>query len=159
MEQLLKKLGITERDLSRVLPLLRQKQLELLEKRSRGTSAQQRQVEGLLEEIEKAIMTLSWIVKDKQPTDAQSQEEPAAASRDPGISLTYRLASGGDPQSQFELGGLYRSGKRLDRDDALAAKWYRRAAFQDHAGAQLILGVMYGSGRAPDQNQEEILSW
>ena len=77
MEQLLKKLGIVERDLARVLILLRQKQLIYTVKANSARGEERRQLEELLAEIDKAVTTLAWIVKDNAPGD-QPQTQPAA---------------------------------------------------------------------------------
>ena len=103
MEKLLKKLGITENDLSRVLVLLRQKQLEFAGKLSTASGGQRRQIEELLKEIEKAISTLSWIVKDNNADGPNGhQTEPAAESSDPGVVVTHKLTCQGDAQAPFE---------------------------------------------------------
>ena len=161
MEKLLKKLGITETDLSRVLVELRQKQLEFIGTLSSATGARRGQLEELLTEIEKAISTLSWIVNKNGGVAGhqEKQPEPAALSRDPGVALTHQLANQGYAQAQFELGGMYCQGVRLEQDDVLAVKWYREAAGQEHAGALLSLGLMYKSGRGVAQSHEDALHW
>jgi TPR repeat protein len=42
---------------------------------------------------------------------------------------------------------MYNSGQGVLQDYAEAAKWYRLAVAQGHAGAQINLGVMYHSGQ------------
>ena len=86
-----------------MLVLLRQKQLEFAGKLSTASGGQRRQIEELLKEIEKAISTLSWIVKDNNPDSQKGrQAEPAAASGDPGVVVTHKLACQGDAQAPFE---------------------------------------------------------
>lgn len=56
---------------------------------------------------------------------------------------------------------FFESVKSLEvpRDYAEAAKWYRKAAEQGHAGAQYNLGFMYGTGRGVPQNDVEAYVW
>ena len=160
MEKLLKKLGITEKDFGQILIQLHRKQRELIGKQNGLSTAQRKQVDELLEEIEKAITTLSYIVKGSSRGESEEKQgEPAAVSKDSGVVLTHCLAKNGDAQAQFELGGLYDQGIRVPQDDKLAVKWYREAANQSHPGAQLSLGMMYINGRGVERSQDEALLW
>jgi hypothetical protein len=62
-------------------------------------------------------------------------------------------AEAGDAKSQVELGFRYKQGKGVEKDQAEAVKWYRKAAEQNFAEAQFSLGVCYahGEGVAKDQ--------
>ena len=55
-------------------------------------------------------------------------------------------AEQGDAVAQFNLGLMYAKGIGLAKDEAEAARWYRKAADQGDADAQNSLGVMYGQG-------------
>ena len=69
------------------------------------------------------------------------------------------LAAKNDPNAQFLLGMLYDSGKGVPQDQAVAAKWYRKAAEQKHLIAQLFLGVMLYSGQGVKQDYKEAARW
>jgi hypothetical protein len=59
-----------------------------------------------------------------------------------GIEGRIKKAEAGDANEQFHLGLHYEQGQfGLPKDYFEAAKWYRKAAEQGHAGAQLYLGV------------------
>jgi hypothetical protein len=59
-----------------------------------------------------------------------------------GIEGRIKKAEAGDANEQFHLGLHYEQGQLgLPKDYFEAAKWYRKAAEQGHAGAQLYLGV------------------
>ena len=45
------------------------------------------------------------------------------------------------------------------QDDAQAEQWYRKAAEQGNAGAQLNLGVMYGKGHRVRQDYVQAVQW
>ena len=66
----------------------------------------------------------------------------------------WTALSSGDHTSRFESGGVVcgiasksclRNGKGVPKDDAEAVQWYRLAAEQGHAFAQLSLGFMYAN--------------
>ena len=42
---------------------------------------------------------------------------------------------------------------------AEAFKWFRRAAEQNHAGAQHVLGLCYAEGEGVSQDRQEALKW
>ena len=54
---------------------------------------------------------------------------------------------------------MYDNGKGVAQDYSAAMKWYRMAADQGHANAQLSLGVMYENGRGVAQDHSEALRW
>ena len=56
------------------------------------------------------------------------------------------LAEAGDANAQHALGMMREYGRGLERSDAEAAKWYRRAAKQHMADAQYRLGVLHENG-------------
>jgi uncharacterized protein len=78
------------------------------------------------------------------------------------ISITAR-AYQGDADAQYLLGDRYEFGKKYrrgwldaDQDYVEAVKWYRMAAEQGHAAAQLQLGEIYLDGRG---DAMEGLAW
>ena len=64
-------------------------------------------------------------------------------------------AKNNDADAQNELGNKYYD----DGDYNTAVEWYRKAAEQGHAEAQLYLGYSYGNGQAVKQDQEEAAKW
>jgi TPR repeat protein len=54
-----------------------------------------------------------------------------------------QAAQQGQPQAQYQLGLIYKQGKGVPQDDALAIHWFRRAAEQGQADAQNQLGLLY----------------
>ena len=69
-----------------------------------------------------------------------------------GLSALEARADHGDVEAQFGLGLQYGSAVGVGLDFVQAARWYRRAADQDHALAQYNLGLMFarGQGMPPD---------
>ena len=50
-------------------------------------------------------------------------------------------------------------GEGVPEDDAAAIRWYRLAAEQGNAGAQLNLGLMYTRGEGVPQDDAEAVRW
>jgi len=59
----------------------------------------------------------------------------------------------GKAEDQHQLGGLYYHGREgLKQDRLAAAKWWRKAAAQEHAGAQCNIAYCYEKGEGVEQN-------
>jgi TPR repeat protein len=69
-----------------------------------------------------------------------------AIAEQPEIERLRAAAEQGDALAQLDLGARYYEGRGIARDDAEAAKWFRRAALQGLAPAQFNLGNMYAVG-------------
>ncbi|POR97032.1 tetratricopeptide repeat protein, partial [Haemophilus influenzae] len=54
---------------------------------------------------------------------------------------------------------MYADGRGVKQDNFEAVKWYRKAAEQGHADAQLNLGYMYEKGRGVKQDDFEAVKW
>ena len=54
---------------------------------------------------------------------------------------------------------MYAVGQGVERNDAIAVSWYRRAAEQGDRRGQFNLGVMYRAGRGVPQDYATALSW
>jgi hypothetical protein len=59
------------------------------------------------------------------------------------LQLLLPLAKKGNAKAQLFVGGLYVEGKGVPRDSNEGMKWYRSAAEQGDAAAQVALGQMY----------------
>ena len=56
-------------------------------------------------------------------------------------------------------GGMAGRSARVAQDYTESAKWYRKAAEQDHHAAQLYLGICYAQGKGVEQDLVEGLKW
>ena len=54
---------------------------------------------------------------------------------------------------------MYANGRGVLKDEAEAVRWYRLAAEQGDASAQLNLGVMYDNGRGVLKDEAEAVRW
>ena len=66
-------------------------------------------------------------------------------------------AEAGDAESQMELGRRYDKGEGVVKDQAEAAKWYRKAAEQNLA--EYSLGVCYLNGEGVVKREMEAVKW
>ncbi len=64
-----------------------------------------------------------------------------------------------DAQAQFNLGTEYLPGNSVITDETEAAKWYHKAAGQNHVEAQFWLGVMYHMGKGVPKDNTESIKW
>ena len=86
-----------------------------------------------------------------------SGAQPAlAAQLPPGLQAR---AEQGDAEAQNDLGSRYYAGRGVERDDAEAARWIRRAAEQGYAPAQYNLGLLHFRNRGVAGNDAEAARW
>jgi TPR repeat protein len=78
---------------------------------------------------------------------------------DPDLNDLKTKAEAGDANAQTELGDMYLKGVHVSQDDALALKWYQKAADQGNAEAQSQLGNMYAYSIGVAKNSAEAASW
>ena len=57
------------------------------------------------------------------------------------------------------IGHMYDKGEGVEQNDLEAVKWYRMAAEQGLAEAQMNLGFMVENGRGAQQNSSEAVVW
>jgi TPR repeat protein len=66
----------------------------------------------------------------------------------------------GEAKYQFQLACLFYTGKKgLKQDLVAAAKWWRKAAAQEHVGAQHNIGMCYAEGEGVEQNHALAATW
>ncbi len=79
----------------------------------------------------------------------------------PGIdSSLLARANAGDAASQILVGDSYKTGKVVEKDYTQAAAWYRKAADQGRADAQIRLATLYRDGaRGFPRDMEQAAAW
>ena len=66
----------------------------------------------------------------------------------------------GDAQAQYKLGAIFFVGSLgVAKDEVEAVKWFRKAAEQNLADAQLNLGVCYANGQGVAKDELEAAKW
>jgi uncharacterized protein len=97
------------------------------------------------------------------PTPAGPSRGVKDATRTGNFSKAAQLlipkAESGDAEAQYELAALYRTGRGVPQDDAVAFRWMESAARLGHAKAQFNLGSMYLSGRGVKPDQAKGRAW
>lgn len=88
----------------------------------------------------------------------QGKPEPSASGK-PFITELQAKAMDGDPRAQFDLGVCYRFGQGVPRSEAMAVKWYRKAAAQGYAKAQYNLGVSCDFGQGTPKDHAAAVAW
>lgn len=68
-------------------------------------------------------------------------------------------AGAGDPDAQSTIAYFYAKGIHVEKDEAEAVKWYRKAAELGHVSSQFNLGLIYAKGRGVQPDPAEALKW
>jgi TPR repeat protein len=63
------------------------------------------------------------------------------------------------PPPNTLLGNMYDNGQGVPRNDKTALKWWKLAAEQGNASAQVALGIMYSYGEGVPQNDKTAVKW
>ena len=69
------------------------------------------------------------------------------------------LATGGDPEAQFELAGFHHYGRVGPTNYEKAFNWYSRSANQGNADAMIGLAVIYGQGQGTARDPKMAYQW
>ncbi|WP_347274728.1 tetratricopeptide repeat protein [Candidatus Kuenenia sp.] len=75
------------------------------------------------------------------------------------INTMTKKAKQGNVEAQLFVGIMYEKGMGLDKDEAKAVRWYRKAAEQGSAAAQSMLGRAYAEGYGVAKNEVEAMKW
>jgi hypothetical protein len=57
------------------------------------------------------------------------------------------------------MGIMYLYGECVDKDEATAIEWFKKAAEQGLVGSQLTLGMIYENGQGVEKNEVEAKRW
>ena len=69
------------------------------------------------------------------------------------------LAEAGNPEAQYNLAMLYRTGKGTQKDLSASYVWFRRAADQGIPDAQYYVGFMFDSGEGVEKSPKYASVW
>lgn len=75
------------------------------------------------------------------------------------LDITKRDADRGIAEDQYRFGRLHAVGQGVETNHVEAAKWYRKAAEQNHAFAQRELGACYQDGTGVSKDLVEAYAW
>ncbi len=90
---------------------------------------------------------------------ALAQVSTQAEARRRAIDELKQVAYAGDVHAQVQLGLIYLTGDGVEKNDAEAMKWLRKAADQDDPAAERYLAEMYFKGRGAPADTEQAAKW
>ena len=73
--------------------------------------------------------------------------------------ISQAKAAHGDADAQFWLGLRFANAQGETQDYTQAARWYLKAATQNHAMAQFNLGMMHSSGQGVSKDSAQAVMW
>ncbi|MDR1190808.1 MAG: PDZ domain-containing protein [Verrucomicrobiales bacterium] len=127
-----------------------------------GVAACYYQGDGVTKDWPKA---LAWAEKSAAQNNALGERnlafmyyEGLAVPRDETkmLALLQRAAEHGDAPAQFEIGKYYLEGTfGFAKDPDAAVRWLKKAAVQQHADAQMYLGVLHLQGQGVEKDEEQ----
>ena len=89
---------------------------------------------------------------------AVRHDNAEASKRLPFAELVMN-AQNGNANAQYKLAQAYEAGDGVEKSNAEALKWYRKAAEQGHAEAQCKAGLFYETGKGTTQDYAEAVKW
>lgn len=98
-------------------------------------------------------------IKNDVPAFLDKKNQQRFNLRNSNLALLQREANAGNPEAQYELGRLYDTGEKLDRDRRKAITWYTSAANQGHAESQYKLAIAYLFGIGTKKNTALAEKW
>jgi TPR repeat protein len=102
-----------------------------------------------------AMIRLANLLERGRPDDRKAAQALYAKA----LAIGQQDARSGDPTAQRIVGHMHEHGLGVPQDDDAAADWYRKAAEQDEALAQIDLALLYEAGRGVEHSPIEALKW
>jgi TPR repeat protein len=100
------------------------------------------------------------VESDGPPTEWASVEGYGMPQDPQQAAYWYRQAADkGHAEAQFNLSGLYSSGKGVKRDEEQAARWVSASATQGYAPAMENFGERYAAGNGVDKDDQRAYFW
>jgi GAF domain-containing protein/PilZ domain-containing protein/Sel1 repeat-containing protein len=118
------------------------------------------------------LLGLLWVTQPwwAQPWNESGRGNSAAVSPAPleaaspaaganKLETLQKLAAGGDPVAQFDVGVRYWTGDQVAQDYGQAVHWFSLAAGQNNVAAQAMLGNCYWAGRGVPADSMRAYFW
>ena len=87
------------------------------------------------------------------------QDAYRAYDYDKAFQIWQGLAGRGNLRAQYWLAQLYYFGQGVEKDDALAAKWYETAGRRGHLVAMFKLANLYARGDGVPYSESKVIHW
>lgn len=114
---------------------------------------------GAIDWYTKAAMLGSTEAEEKLLGLLSEGEEKSRGGTQEGLASLHVAAEGGNMMAQHMLGEIYEYGRGVQKDEKVAAEWYRKAGRQGHARAQHQLGMLYERGRGVPKDDRQAAVW
>ena len=106
-----------------------------------------------------SLMFSTLSMADHSHDYAEATKAYNAGDYQKALHLWTDEAEKGNLDAQEMLGAMYASGKGTQKDNVVAAKWYRMAAEQGQTSAQYRLGAIYYEGLGVQKSLEHAYAW
>jgi C-terminal peptidase prc len=116
-----------------------------------GPAFSAREVEKVLDEDIAAV--------ERALGQNRGTEGPVRKVAERRLALWQHAAEGGERRGQYLYGRALELGAGVGKDEAEAAKWYRRSAEQGYRFAQNDLGALYAEGRGVGKDDARAVEW
>ena len=125
-------------------------QIDLMERRSKANETKRPEVADDEPLAEKLLTQAAVLAADPAEPVSNSLEQGlealAAGNYKAALALLRPLAAVGDGVAQFNVATLYREGRGVLANNAVALDWMRKSAWQGQTDAQVALARMYVDG-------------
>jgi TPR repeat protein len=107
-----------------------------------------------------SMLFMKWLLVNGQPiiTEDREVKDTWNAVRTPRQE-SQSLAHQNHPEAMFLMGTAYAEGLGKEKDAAIAASWYQRAALLGNTLAQHNMGNIYESGTGVRQDDAQAVYW
>ena len=105
------------------------------------------------------LVALTLIAAPARADFAAGKAAYNAGNYDKALAEFLPLARQGNTAAQNHLGVMYREGRGVAKDEAEAARWFRKAADQGDDYGQTSLGLMFENGQGGAQDYAEAVRW
>ncbi|MCI0507367.1 MAG: sel1 repeat family protein [Gammaproteobacteria bacterium] len=98
-------------------------------------------------------------IANNVPEFVENKGKAVVNFADSNLALLQREANAGNAEAQYQLGRMYDTGDKLERDRQKAITWFTSAAKQGHADAQYRLAIAYLYGISVPKNISAGENW
>ena len=125
------------------------------EEQNRWILSQLIQLSGLIQSNAVEAMRQAFALVDRM----EEGREKALAMKQVAAGLEPIQTKGSVGELHFNLARLYHQGKYLEKSSAHAARFYKKAAREGNAAAQVALGLMHLQGEVSDPDIKQAVIW
>jgi putative methionine-R-sulfoxide reductase with GAF domain len=114
-------------------------------------------VQPWITQLRRSAPTIGRASAGRDPFASQNPDLPTSPATK--LESLQRLATGGDPAAQFDVGVRYWTGDQVPQDYAQAVRWFSLAAEQGSVAAEAMLSNCYWAGRGVPPDPMRAYFW